>query len=916
MADAVSTVETGDIGRTHNELSQGQKSPVFHGESLAESGVNREISDSLSQRQALRVLQERGFLQVYKGDLLDGQKLEELDIVCDLDKFRKGPYDTHSLKKEIGFLAISKKFDQRDLPSVLQRVFQDLAVYDKTQYHQDPTKAEKLPFFYIPSDANRARSATYAKKVAKYHLGIWEIGSSRKLPDKYPVSQSLREGQGAPGYRETVVMQLIFNPKYGNGYRDESGKLMVRFKGEGKHRPINWDFFEKWGFSGYSRKDGFSFDRPIELLYKDCLGITHLKGGSMYPYKDFQIRGGSPTDARYNLPKDIWANGTTMMQGLNARYTVGREYGNGNFESIRLTDDLAGIIEYRIQGEKNEKVIIPALVCVFELKLDAGFSRDRGTFSDVLQRGIKMYKGHDAIAGFDNKLGSIADNFGEFLDFSLQCSVYGEFKLAKFTLSEQAEALDIYRQYKDDPNFWNFIRSYKADGLRSLIALKETIPQVFEINAQVNPIVMKNIIHEASLIAETVNKSARGITDGNNSAKSLLDEAVLDQMRRIILGGLPLARGEKLTYNFIDLAALLKSFRERVEWHYSHLSDGESRLYQEIVRSLSHPDQNVQDIVLHLFRRDVQTEIDLVKLKARELFDPPQLEISQREAYTDSDLRAWERRTADTYQSLRHILLRFKERKEPVRYILDIGTGEGRIAGMLARLGYKVIGLDISDEQLQRRKERIKQEGQGLRGEKEIPGLSYHDLLKLQEEGLLPRTPILDDEEVANNYIQVQGSFFNIADALNKAGINFKFDAAIVTWHTYDEFGPPKSQEAILEQIWSLLNAGGELIKEIPNRKIEPYASALQKYHIDNPTEPYGTIRDKKPVGTGGQEELYPPRYFPDINELILLLKSKGFDIDLQKDVQTYMVEDKETLESERGPAFEEYFIVATKPKS
>lgn len=902
MVDAASTAETSGIGQRVG---------------LAESGEMKESIGSLPQRRALRVLRERGFLQVYKGDLLDGQKLEELDIVCDLDKFRQGAQDIHSLKKEIGFLATSKIFDQRDLPNMFQRIFQGLTVYDKAQYDQDPTKAEKLPLFYIPPNANRARSATYAKKVAKYHLGIWEIGSSRKLPDKYPVSQPPRSGQELPGYRETVVTQLIFNPKYGNGYRDrESGKLMVRFKGESKHRPINWDFFEKWGFRGYSRKDGLSFDRPIELLYKDCLGITHLKGGSMYPYKDFQIRGGSPIDARYNLPKDIWASGTTMIQGLNTRYTVGREYGNGNFESIRLTDDLAGIIEYKVAGEGHEKVLTPVLVCVFELKPEEDFIRDRGTFSDVLQGGIKMYKGHDAIAGFDNKLGTIADNFGEFLDFSLQCSVYGEFKLAKFTLSEQAEVLDIYRQYKDDQNFWNFIRSYKADGLRSLFALKEMIPQVFEINAQVDPIVMKNIFHEASLVVETVNKSFRSLTGGDITAKSLLDEAVLDQMRGIILGGVPLARGGQLTYNFIDLAALLKSFRERVEWHYSHLTDGESTLYQEIARSLSHPDQNVHDIVLHLFRRDAQTEIDLVDLKARELFDPPQLELSQREAYTDSDLRAWERRTADTYQSLKHVLLRFKERKTPVKYILDIGTGEGRIAGMLARLGYKVIGLDISSEQLQRGRERIKQEGQGLRGEKEMSGLSYHDLLKLQEEGLLPRTPILDDEEAAENYIQVQGSFFNIADALSKAGINFRFDAAVVTWHTYDEFGPTKSQETILEQIWSLLNNGGELIKEIPNRKFEPYASALQKYHINNPTEPYGTIRDKKPVGTDGQEELYPPRYFPDINELILLLKSKGFDIDLQKDVQTYMIEDKETSESERGPAFEEYFVVATKPKS
>lgn len=386
-------------------------------------------------------------------------------------------------------------------------------------------------------------------------------------------------------------------------------------------------------------------------------------------------------------------------------------------------------------------------------------------------------------------------------------------------------------------------------------------------------------------------------------------------------------------------------------------------------------------------RNVVKLTNQLAKDQASELYKPDKLSVGQKEAYNNSDLREWENKTADTFQSLEHIIQRFNYRNnlfsqsrteaasqlfktdkngnnswkaweensdlpaKRIHTILDLGAGEGRISGALARLGYNVMGLDISSEQLNRSRERIKEEGEGLRNEKAHEGLSYHALNKLVESGkVLPEEVELSDSETEKRFLPVQGSFFELQYELNRALIEWKnrytdidpyaffgespfneyafsdrrdmfadvgFDVAMFNWHTFCEIGSPENQKNVLEQILNILDRGGELILEIPDRKIEPYASALKKYHSEHPDEPYGTIRDPKPEGFQGLEgeDLYPPRYFPDINELILLLKSVGYEIDPARDVQTYLVTGKDEKTGQETLTLKENFITARKSK-
>lgn len=371
----------------------------------------------------------------------------------------------------------------------------------------------------------------------------------------------------------------------------------------------------------------------------------------------------------------------------------------------------------------------------------------------------------------------------------------------------------------------------------------------------------------------------------------------------------------------------------------------------------------------------VAKELTALKQKPDDM-QPEALAPLQQSQYDKStDLREWEHITADTYQSLAHLLERFQMRnslyqeaqrrrspkyikqpdgsyipsadeknslipQRPIKTILDIGTGEGRIAGMLARLGFNVVGMDISPEMLKKAKERIKAEGQGLRGEREDPTLSYPALQRLQKEGKLPQAPILDDAEAQAHFVTAKGSFFDLEYGLNKfkthmynpeffndpgaeyreygsledAAQDLVFDAATMNWHTLDEVGDSSNQQDVLIQIFNQLERGGELTVEVPDTMVDPYASAIKDYHDTHPDEPFGTHKDTYTAEDGTQRE-YSPRYFPNRNELVVLLQSVGFEIDPQKDIQTYLITSKDPKTGKERLQVKELFITARKPK-
>lgn len=355
------------------------------------------------------------------------------------------------------------------------------------------------------------------------------------------------------------------------------------------------------------------------------------------------------------------------------------------------------------------------------------------------------------------------------------------------------------------------------------------------------------------------------------------------------------------------------------------------------------------------------------KLKP-EFFDPVILSESQKILYNNSELRDWEELTADTYQSMKHLLRLVKQwRSEEVSgfykarkpRILDCGTGEGRLGGMFARLGWKVIGVDIAKEQLQKIPERVAEETAGLRAAQEgIPRensrpLSYPALLKLIEEdnvkisskdGIIQDQILMDNEAILDNYRAVEADFatllvdlsryikkmpnndknkffdINLFDYSYPSGDpleDISFDFITFNWHTLCEAGSIDSIKDVLQQVWQVLDRGGYLVIEIPDRLVGPYAHSLLKYSKDNEDKPFGTIQDTTSTDPGvstvvdGQPKKNTPRYFPDRNELIILLKSIGFEVETP---ETYLITNEDPDTGKPVLQAKELFIKARRP--
>lgn len=383
----------------------------------------------------------------------------------------------------------------------------------------------------------------------------------------------------------------------------------------------------------------------------------------------------------------------------------------------------------------------------------------------------------------------------------------------------------------------------------------------------------------------------------------------------------------------------------------------------------SSPDELIRNVDMGKTLLDARTK--------PEIFTPEGLSSHQEQQYDASDdLREWEQKTADTYQSLRLLLGRIAQRNsaslqhrqnmqaqfsdllgtpkhevrpvdteilplKPIKTILEAGPGEGRIGGMLARLGFHVLAVDISNKMLARAEARIGEEGKGLRGELSDPRLSYNALHELEKEGLLPQPPILNDAETKRNYILTQGNFFRLypeinqllrewqqrypdidrasfMDAQQPSAFSDKydmladagFDMALFNWHTLNEVGDLENQKRVLEQVKRALLPGGEVIIEIPNRYTPPYSDALRAYHATHPDEPFGMLRESF-QDEAGQTPEYSPRYFPSTQELTSLLTALGFEVNPERDIQSYTISGGDN----DATAFQEHFITARKPK-
>ncbi len=305
------------------------------------------------------------------------------------------------------------------------------------------------------------------------------------------------------------------------------------------------------------------------------------------------------------------------------------------------------------------------------------------------------------------------------------------------------------------------------------------------------------------------------------------------------------------------------------------------------------------------------------------------LSDKQANLYNNSDLRVWEGKTASTTEAIRHKLKALSGAWVPdeltigdrhPRLVLDVGIGEARIDSIMVILGKKIVGIDLSEEQLKKVYSRLEEEiAKYEKGDPSSP------LVELVNQRIIQKEQIITDLTILKaNLIPIKGNMLDLredtfeglrqkqSDGLVNANnlfgsgakedlsnakfgkeffFNNPFEMVSFDWHTFCDAGTQDNQRKVLREAFFLLCEGGLITIEIPDRTVGTYAKSLAAYHNEHPQEPYGTIRDETSTAPGVANTVETsdstPRFFPGRREIANLLRATGF-VDVQ--IDTYLV--------------------------
>lgn len=742
---------------------------------------------------------------------------------------------------------IDQEHKQKTKVQLLIDLFDGLNIYDKkdiedyllTHDGSDEGMDDELepkPLFYIPDSAEAALSID-AIQHARFHKGIWEIDSSKK-----PALQPLHtEGdEEHVGFDEATIACLIYHPQYGNGERDEQGRLVVTFA-DGARRPITADFFQGYHFSG-SRQAQLRRS-PASFFQKD--GQSLVREGLIDLQTDFKIQAGSAAEQLYGSNmREPSPKGLVMIDRV--RYTLGTEYSAQNgYRVYRLNKEYAAIIN--IAGASSSGVVEK----VFRLH---HVPHEGGTPSgDYIYKGKSEiefidprdseYPNTDLSANFD--IQALTYNFELYMCAQREMQQRCEVSLSSLTTREQSLAAALYIRYKDEPEFWHFLKQKSLQGLRSIMALQgndEAINLLLDPSADVFRF-QEKFMAEVSLIFNTIVQfevaHARGSKDKDAIVRSMIAYA-----GQLAAGTLRIAHGEVDGLDEIHAIDLLRRFSLTLTRSMDPHSEPEHDPYHAILAQMSsQSSRDVQTATLAWLRTQWDDQI----AREAKMGDGPAEAIRAQVIafYKDNEelFKTASETTGDTEAELAQFQ-EYAERNGLNGVIADLGCGPGRLAIPKAQM---------------------------LQGKAEIIGI---DLV-----------PPVESPEPNLRYLQGDLSVIPLPDN--------SVDFAEANWSVLNDSLLREQHLVVLQEVARILKENGVFRFDVPHLEggEGSWEEVARKHHEQFPQTPFGTITADF---SSGSKEFY---IYPTA-ELEALLRSQGFTVERKLEWRTTSGKPRLTIEA------------------
>jgi hypothetical protein len=574
------------------------------------TGVQEHLvtAESLAREDALGVFERLGVIERKEGEngvnfIVDRNKLIETKL-------------TSGFLSELGAVAIDQRWGDNDPLKALYYIFttptEDGKRVPIMMYEKGDENGQKKPVVYFPEskdvalDVDRIRNSEFLARFEEFDI----TGLQNLRSNQYP---TLNEGVNSNlGRWEAETAVLLYN--VAGGYRDETGKLKAHLPPEDGGRTVNVtsEFFKSWNFRGPRvRKVSLATGRPREFLedYAPALLEHDLLRGS-----DFRGLSGSRTTERFGFAgKSPNQTGQISLES-GYRYTIGREYGNGDHLVYKISEQYAAIVKMTEAGMKVVKLFDLQPIDEQKVKLDKTQSQRTGRYAHVNRvnmdniRFIEL----DDITEKNSEIADYLNNFELILYLSNRLSRDYNINFFSLSLREQAMAESVYQEYGGNDEIWEFIKQNGVSGLKTLMLANEelTDPEaIFRVGQHPeSPALFNNI----ASIVDTITNHEHAMTMREDLSEAELfriyeiNQVVMQQTSRLLAAASSVGDGNIKGVDIRDVNNALYRLSEEITNMYSQefLLQLEGGSYRDLIKAYDENDGlGVREVILRQLER-------------------------------------------------------------------------------------------------------------------------------------------------------------------------------------------------------------------------------------------------------------------------------------------------------------------------
>ena len=204
------------------------------------------------------------------------------------------------------------------------------------------------PFFYVPESADAATDATAIKNASFQHF-ITDFTPFLRGPAEYPVK---RLDEGIVTELEAKTAAIVFHPQYGDGFRNEEGKLFVRDKATREYVPFSGDFLKSHGVYSREFREPLGYRarnaevKPRSLREGVAAELPHLvRKGLIRPVDDFkQMTYGRTNVADQRVERiRVSSAGSRMIRGVI--HQIGKQFVGKPVRIVDISPTIGAVID-------------------------------------------------------------------------------------------------------------------------------------------------------------------------------------------------------------------------------------------------------------------------------------------------------------------------------------------------------------------------------------------------------------------------------------------------------------------------------------------------------------------------------------------------------------------------------------------